>query len=107
MCVLVTLAIRLSLRTTQSPWPSSISASRWPASALASTIKTESAFSGWSSVNVVVPSTAAATQSPRRSTPFHDPSVTFHAITARLPEMNTSAFEKHGPVKTSAVRAST
>ena len=44
---------------------------------------------------------------PRRSTPFHEPSVTFHAITARLPEMKISAFEKHGPVNTSAVRAST
>ena len=60
----------------------SIKASRWLPDALASTINTAVAFSGLSSEKVVVPLTAAATQSPLRSTPFHEPSVTFHAITA-------------------------
>ena len=48
MCVLVTLAIRLS-RPPPKVLAIAISASRCRASALASTIKTESAFSGWSS----------------------------------------------------------
>ena len=75
--------------------------------AFSSTISTAAAFSGWSWENVVVPRTAAATHRPLTSVPCQAPWLTFQANTAWLPVMKTSEFEMQGPVKTSAVRAST
>jgi hypothetical protein len=50
-----------------------------------STISTDWAFSGSSASNVDVPRMAAATVRPARSTPWNEPSVTFHAMTAWSP----------------------
>jgi hypothetical protein len=52
-------------------------------------------------------SITATTERPSSRTPSHAPSVTDQPTTARLPTTLNSEFEKHGPVQTSQLRAST